>query len=218
MTHYAPRISVSYADASGAMLQWAEKCTSMVVYEHEADLRVSQTHLHILMLGCEVQQEQFKRMFKTACSWEGRTGNALWSWTHKDNKNVSKKFVTYMSKGRLRPKFVKNFPMEDIEELRREWVEPTAQVPSGAIPAPPKYDEYAAIIKDGIEHFHDKPNFTLDQVRSWTISWYWKRDGRLPHIGNYKRNAGSLWLRLFEVHTATRTFSCGVEEIKSLWL
>jgi len=25
------------------------------------------------------------------------------------------------------------------------------------------------------------------------MRWYWKRDGRLPHVGNYKRNASSLF-------------------------
>jgi len=212
--NYAPRITLSYADLSGVLLAWSDKCAQMVVYEHEADIQVSQTHVHVLMLVCTIKAEQFKRMLYDMLPYETRKGNALWSWSHKDNHNVDKKFITYMSNGRLQPKFVKNYPMEEIEELRMQWIDPPVK---GAAETAKVYDEYAEICKAGIEHFYDKPHFNLDEVRSWTIAWYWRRDGRLPHIGTYKRNACSLFLKLYEVHTITRTLSCGIDEIKNLW-
>ena len=45
----------------------------------------------------------------------------MWSWEHKKFGTPDDQFLTYMSKGVLRPKFVKNFPAELVEERRQQW-------------------------------------------------------------------------------------------------
>lgn len=51
--------------------------------------------------------------------------NDLWSWVHKDYPNPDEKYIIYMTKGNLRPVFVKNFSPAELEELRSQWKEPT---------------------------------------------------------------------------------------------
>ena len=61
---FAPRITTSFDVAEPAIKAWAKMCTRMAVFEHSADSTVSSTHIHVLMLGCKVQEERLKRIFK----------------------------------------------------------------------------------------------------------------------------------------------------------
>lgn len=199
----------------------------MVVYQHEADKGCSRTHLHFLMLGCQVDDEALKRDYKKIFPDDKRKGNDLWAWTHKDwqKENPGKQydlgFIGYMSEGELRPKFVKNIPDEIIEEQRSKWI-PTPKAVQSSLTFTKddkeikKYDEYKSMLADfaqaGVEA-------NLDKIRSWTIRWYWKRDGRLPNAISYKRNAGSLYLWLLEEkpETSGPTFEMGIDQLKNLW-
>jgi hypothetical protein len=227
--NYAPRVTVSYADASGLFQEWSKRCKEFVVYEHEADEKVSQTHCHLLMLGCQVKAEQFKRMYMEHFPHEARKGNALWSWVHEfdedrgdDAREALLKIVTYYSKGKLQPKFVVGLTLAEIDVLRQAWVDyrkPGLPGPERAKRAEGQASEWDQLFKAGCEHYRSIPNYTLDSVRSWTMSWYLKRDGRLPNVGAYKRNAGSLYIRLSEIHLAPNgTPACtAIEEVKNLW-
>lgn len=219
MPNHAPRISLSYADASGILHLWSDTCFQMVIYEHEADEGCARTHLHVLMLGCNVKEEALKRMFYKGLPDETRKGNELWSWVHDEwrkahpDEEYNDSLITYMSKGKLRPVYSKNFPVTIVDQRTREWIEPTK-------PSNEKYDEYKEMLKDAVKDF-DKRRPNLSEVRSWSMRWYWRRDGRLPNAGSYKRNAASVFLHLTELKQegAPReySFGCALEEVKNLW-
>jgi len=209
MNNYVPRLSISYADASGVINAWAEQCDKLIVYEHEKDSKVPTTHIHLLMMGCKVKEERLKRIAKglLPASMDIH-GNAFWKWTSKHPADEG--FITYMSKGKLVPKYSKNILESQIEERRTAWVEP-----SGSL-APPKekYDEYEELKKDFMKR-HNYWTTTFDETRKWTMRWYYERDGRLPHCGNYKRNAASLFY-MASLHPQSPAEDA-LEEIKNLW-
>lgn len=125
MPNYAPRVTCMWSDCSGIIKEWSDSCQSMVVYEHDADEEISSPHLHMVMLECKFKTpEALKRIFLKSKN-VSKTGNALWSWEHKDYPNPDLKFITYMSKGTLRPVFVKNILPAVIEEHRLQWKDPT---------------------------------------------------------------------------------------------
>lgn len=127
MTNYAPLVRKSYNDMSGVIQVWAHACGQMAVYEHEADEAVKTTHLHMIMLDTKYKTaEGFKRLYYKMFPNEDKSeGNGLWSWTNKEFPVPGIEFVTYMTKGVLRPKFVKNISEDKLEELRGKWSEPT---------------------------------------------------------------------------------------------
>lgn len=124
---YAPLLRCAYNDLSGIIQVWADSCTQMAVYEHEADEKVKTTHVHMIMLGCIYKTpEALKRAYyKMFPEFDTSKGNGFWSWVNEEWDVPDINFITYMSKGKLAPKFVKNIPAEVIEELREKWSEPT---------------------------------------------------------------------------------------------
>lgn len=210
MNNYALRFSLPYADLSGVIAKYAEICEKIIVYEHERDDKVKKTHIHLLIIGCSKKDEALRRLAQKTLTDIRMTGNEFWKWSVKEDHktqlaNDPLSFITYMAKGKLAPKFVNNISPAEVEQRRVLWVD--HKVPA----APVKYDEYEELKKDLMKH-HCYENMTLDQVRSWTIHWYWKRDGKMPHISSYKRNACSLYMIAHKHNEIS-----AIEEIKNLW-
>lgn len=111
---FAPRVTVDYQTLIPVVEAWAKVCTRVAVYEHAADTNVSRTHCHFLMMGCRVKEERLKRMFKEILPALPAKGNEFWKWSSATTPDES--FLTYMSKGELRPKYLKNFSDETVEE------------------------------------------------------------------------------------------------------
>lgn len=209
--NYAPRVSVSYAELQPVVQEWASKMLRMAVFQHDQDATVSQTHCHILMMECEIQAEQLKRMFKKALPGLPAKGNEFWKWESKTA--VDDQFLTYMSKGNLRPMFVKGFPAELVEERRQQW-----KITTPKAMTPLKYDEWEEL-KKAYDAEHDENmsrTKSLDETRRWTFSWYFHRDGRAPHVSNYKRNAISLYLRS-QQKCGEESFQTAVSDAVNLW-
>lgn len=221
MPNHAPTVHLSYVDMSGVVKVWSELCLQLIVYEHEADETVSQTHCHLLMVGCSVDREALKRRLYKELPQETRKGNEMWAWTHKEweRENPGKEYdfgmIKYMSKGKLAPKYNKNISDNIVEEQKAKWVDHGA---SGIDQPSKDYNEYRELKKQAILDWKGN-TFTLDTIRTWTMSWYWHRDGRLPHAGNYKRNAASIYLHLIETFgsESNHDFGCAMREIKNLW-
>ena len=218
MNSYAPRISLSYDEVKLVIPVWEAKANQIIVFQHDADSKVSRTHVHILIVGCTVKEERLKRMFYSvypAHKEAGSKGNDLWKWASKYG-TPDLGFITYMSKGKLRSKYSKNISPEVEESHRLKWSEPTTDLP----PSKKKeYDEYTEI-KKSYQNTHDLTNkdtiITLDGIRKWTMSWYYRRDGRLPPATAYKRNAGSLFIWANETRAGFIPDWCW-EEVKNLW-
>lgn len=208
MNDLAFRLSMAYSDCESVMAGYADRCEKIVVYEHSSDEEVSRTHIHGVMVKSTVGIEGLKKYLKTHLDVGGLTGNQLWSWKHCDDVN---KYVTYMSKGSLAYKFMKGFSPDEVEALRLSWVEKPQAAPAEK---EKRYDELAHILEDWGPV--DAKRVTFDDVRSWVFAWYWRRDGRIPHATAYKRMAGTLYLRIAEVHPQM-VFSIAMEEVKNHW-
>lgn len=217
--NHAIRITLPFADCSGIIRQWADRSQQAIVYQHQADEEVSKTHVHLILGGCETKSEALKRMWKDA---PGK-GNEFWSWKDWDG---TKKFITYMSKGSLRPIFVKNFSQEEVENSRQEWVEPVkADRPGDASEQiirriMSKFNIVKQTIyyrdDDEITLGHCKYNLELllSNVRSEAFRQLWGEHRRVPQPTHYKIIASTVFLRLCEDNGC---FEEGSVLIKNLW-
>lgn len=121
--HHAIRVSQSYADISGNIQIWADRCKRVLVVEHEKDDEVATTHVHIALFDCEVQAEALKRMFLNPGS-----GNKFWSfkkWSDKPHPHLASTpysyYLVYMFKSNLRESYSKEYSTAEIEEFRLAW-------------------------------------------------------------------------------------------------
>lgn len=208
-TAIAARISMAYDDCADAIQQISLHARGLVVYEHDSDKEVSRTHIHMVIVEPDIGIEGFKKLVKRYIDVTGRKGNELWSW--KMCLDV-KKYITYMSKGSLAYKFCKEYSDEELETLRLQWVEreEKSDLPAKEV----KYDEFAHILEDWGPA--DAKRVTFDEIRSWVFAWFWRRDGRIPPATQYKRMAGTLFLKIAEVQPQMH-FGCAMEEVKNLW-
>lgn len=216
-TSYAPRITLTWDEFQVVAPAWAERCESLAVFEHPADTNTQSTHLHLLMLGCEIKAEQFKRTLKGLLPGITTTGNKLWQWESKQTPDNS--FLTYMSKGVHAPKYVKNFSEELVAERRSQWIlqkEKWVLTPNAQAEKPFKYDEYSAMKQQFFaEHpLSDLQYMQFETVRKWVFCWYWKRDARVPIPTCYKRNSSSLMIAIGE---KINKFDDSVNQVFNLW-
>ena len=211
MYSYAPRISASYVEIQPVIQEWASKVLRMAVFQHDKDTNVQTTHVHILIEGCDTKCEQLKRIFKKVLPGLPAKGNEFWKWESKQTPDDS--FLTYMSKGTLRPLFVKEYSPALVEERRLQW-----KITTPKAITPLKYDEWEDLKKAYDARFdsHTARSLSLDETRRWAFSWYFRRDGRAPHISNYKRNSVSLYLRTQE-KKGENSFQEAIVESVNLW-
>lgn len=124
MANFAFRITVAYEELGLALLSLYDMSERIAIYEHEADEDVNRTHIHGLIMGCcrkedTVRTKFFKGKYE-ATDYELKTKfqdrNKRW-WP------VDDKYITYMSKGRLQPQYVKGYSFEETEEFRKQWID-----------------------------------------------------------------------------------------------
>lgn len=115
MVDLAVRVTRKYDD----VFDWVDsiKSSKICIYEHEADTEVSRTHIHMLIMGCELKPDSLKARYKKLY---GNIDAKDWSFkTAKDEE-----FITYMSKGKLVPKLTKGYTVAEIQSYTEKWVEP----------------------------------------------------------------------------------------------
>lgn len=200
------RISLAYNDCSGALGILATYGSRFIVYQHEADSEVQRTHVHFLIIDSTIGIEGLKKAFRRHYQGDTSGANKFWSWKESDDPG---KNVTYMSKGTLSYKSIKGFTPEEVEALRLSWVD---HPPAAAVS--PKYKDIDHIIEDYGKL--DAKMVSFDEIRSWVFAWYWRRDGEIPPATQYKRMAGTLYLRIAEVCPGM-SFPDSMEVVKNLW-
>lgn len=98
-----------------------ERCDKYVIFQHDESLSVKRTHMHGLIVGCQVSTDTLKNWIKAAV---GPVMKTDWSFITKDKEGnpVTEKFITYMTKGVLEPAAVKGYSEEEIYNYRTQWV------------------------------------------------------------------------------------------------
>lgn len=114
------RVRVPYANVTGAVEAIAEKCDKIVVYEHNE--RQDNIHIHLYLQRCQVSTDTVKNYFKK-CGFNAGPKGTGWSFT----KATDIGCITYMSKGKLDPCYVKGFTQDEIDECKDRWVERTSE-------------------------------------------------------------------------------------------
>ena len=233
MSNYAVRVTLPYDDFADIIKKWADKCSKLIAYQHDADEEVSQTHVHLGLYGCTVKYEALKRMWPDAPG----SGNEFWSMKDtyekivdrdigKQRFPVDESFITYMSKGELSPVFVKNFSKEEVEKSRQSWVEPVKADKSGD-PSEfyirkviVKYDQFTSLQRFTEHIAVDEGSCTWDfervlsHVRSTTMKMFYHETRRVPHASQYKIVAGTAFLRICE---KWNYLEGGIDALKNLW-
>lgn len=219
------RVTLPFQDCSGIVHKWSARCSKMLCYEHEADEEVSKTHVHMILQGLDCKTEALKRMWSDA---PGK-GNEFWSFTPLRSEA---KYLAYMTKGQLRPKFIKNFSPAEVEAARESWKPDEQKVVGDAsehmilkvldrwiyddfMTFKDHYRSVKLCISNTVFHSNeDYARFMLDEVRSVTMKVYWGVNRRVPHATQYKIVAGSVFLRICEKYGI---FETGLEIMKNLW-
>lgn len=106
---------------------------ALVVYEHEPHGNEDNVHVHMYLVGTRVSTDTLKNYIKKCGmipkrSSEALKGNAFWSFKteytpYGDTQTfpVDTGCISYMSEGKLEPKYVKGFTSDEIEMYRDKW-------------------------------------------------------------------------------------------------
>jgi len=133
----AIRITLPKESVNNICTIWIRHCDQIIAYEHNEANRV---HCHILMINPHVTTQRLKQL-----SLREERGNTFWSF--KTGTGDIGRYITYMSKGKLQPcylrtndaipdeAFEKTFTDQQIYEFKEQWTQPLPQVPK-------QYKEY----------------------------------------------------------------------------
>lgn len=129
----AVRISRTFEEVKGFFEGVAKECSACIVYQHDADDDVSRTHVHAVIQEDDLNIEDEKAIKNRLDTLKARVRTCLkvasvprtdWSWLIKlgDPKEpVSWDYITYMSKGNLKPVLASGVPV-DIPAMTAKWV------------------------------------------------------------------------------------------------
>lgn len=184
---YFGYINGTFNDLSGVIHNWASISEKLIVYQHGPDDGAANDHCHILVLGIQLDTKQlYKRKDFKQLGLDG-TAKQFGFAKFIEGKDT----IAYMSKGEYDPVYNKGFTQEEIDMSKiKGYNKKDKKIEKKS---DEKYNEWELIKKDFIKVKEEYGRPCLQYTRTWTMRWYWKRDGRLPHVGNYKRNAASLF-------------------------
>lgn len=122
---YAIRISRKYEELEQFFIRLEDQ-PILAVFEHPEDDEVNRTHVHFL-LQTDVSTDTLKNWIKKALDVK-TFPKTDWAFatTYKDHQgkavDVNLDFITYMSKGILKPKLIRG--IDDWEQYVTKWVQP----------------------------------------------------------------------------------------------
>lgn len=96
----------------------SDACDVCVVYEHEADESVNRTHIHAYVENPKVSTDTMKNWVKKTLGVTAFPKND-WAFPVANDRG----FITYLTKGKLTPKFVKGISDDEIRTLKAAWVD-----------------------------------------------------------------------------------------------
>lgn len=168
----AIRFSITWTDN---LEEFFSSLDRAVVYQHDADEEVSRTHIHALVETSVSTDTLKNRLTKIIGK---RLPKTDWAFTQKIKHNpVEDRFITYMSKGKLEPVYIKGFTQDTCNKYKALWVvksPPPVASKSSNVTSLDIATELAKYITtelwDGDDPENRKP-FILDQItHKWIVN------------------------------------------------
>lgn len=205
-----------YDDIPREFLLWlSANVDDYVIAQHDADEEIKSTHCHIMFVNLKVTNKALDKQ-RQKHKIDGDISRLLKHVVGTRDLYDTEKLSIYVLKGNRDVLKSTSYSNEFIDKCIESWIEPKKleKVNKEKLI---KYDEYDELKKDFTDYYNgmNKPHITLDGIRSWTMRWYWKRDGRMPPATSYKRNAASLYV--FATELSNGSIDCAFEELKNLW-
>ena len=121
------RITRPYLDLSGAFRSITLLCDKLLIYEHEPDEEVKKYHCHFVAEhNCSTKHLK-NTIEKNLPPGMKLSGNGDWSMPE-NNWDKSHKTITYMTKGKLEPKYNQGYTEEEIQQAKDEWRDIPAKI------------------------------------------------------------------------------------------
>lgn len=214
-------IRLPYADVPQGFVDWLkDRVDGYLICQHDADEDVKTTHCHVSFSKMSVTQKMLDKA-REKYKINGDVSRLLSKCVNSKMKYDEEKLNVYCIKGDIESVKAASYLPAALEAWAARWV-PKADLPNpsrGAVHGDrqPAYDEWDVLKKDFQRYYSEmaSPSVTLDSIRTWTMRWYWKRDGRMPPATCYKRNAASLYVYATELSLGS--IECAFEELKELW-
>lgn len=120
LENFMVRVTYPYVRLKGFTERLLNVCERVAVYEHDA----SRIHIHAYIEKCSVSAQTMKNWIIEVV--DETPSRDMWSFKTKTREGPAEpRFLTYMSKGKLEPVFVKGFTQDQIDYYRSQWVELT---------------------------------------------------------------------------------------------
>lgn len=119
--NYAVRITREYSQLLSYIPRIALVCEKMVVYEHNEN--VSRVHIHAHIWGCSQTDDTLKNWLSQTLGVKVNKSDISFKQQYKPKGStqsmpIDDGNISYMSKGKYNPVYVKGYTNEEIEELK----------------------------------------------------------------------------------------------------
>lgn len=127
MHNFAVRWTLPFADVSGVVRRWALSADTLLCYQHVGSV-TEKVHVHLLVMGCGVTSDRLKQYAQELGITGG--GNKFWSFKSKSKvagpltQDTAPRYITYMTKGKYDPMYVKGYDDVFLAECKAAWVDP----------------------------------------------------------------------------------------------
>lgn len=222
-------VRLPFAEISMIFLRWlSANVDNYLIGQHDADDDINTTHTHICFTNLKKTGKALDKQ-RLAAKLDGQVSRLLKHVVGTRQLYDEEKLNVYILKGQkdvlkatshsedMVTKWVEMWIDHKTPEMQIEDDEDDVSESDKKVKAKFKYDEYNHLKSDFETYYMamNKPIITLDSMRTWTMRWYWKRDGRMPPATAYKRNVASLYV--YAVEIGNRNIDAAFEELKSLW-
>lgn len=128
MNSTSARITRPYADLSGCIRAITSYCDLLVVYQHDTETQTvsegGKTHIHFVMTHKQTVKNLKNIIQKALPCGDALSGNEDWKFAKWDG---DMKALTYMTKGKLEPKYFQGIESTELIKFRQQWVAPTVK-------------------------------------------------------------------------------------------
>lgn len=210
---------MSYDAVPSEFFRWlSTNVDNYLIGQHDADEDIKTTHCHVSFTNLRVTNKALDKQ-RQKHGIDGDVTRLLKFVVGTKERYDEDKLAIYILKGNESINKSTSYSIEKIKEWVAAWT-PMIKRPNKDViekTNTAKYDEWTELKKSFEVYYSNmnKPHITLDGIRTWTMRWYWQRDGRTPPPTAYKRNASSLYV--FAVELSNGSLDCAFEELKNLW-